>query len=237
MSSNLVAWAGDVADKILETALLKRAEAEARALVVRVKGLVINTEEEAAEVTDLVKRVGVGSRHLKDSLDTELAPLKLAQKTMTDRFIDLRSTLDDADKRGRDCLKVWQAEKARREWAEKELKRQERLAAEKAAIEAARRGEDLPPPAEDAPPPPASKSTYGSVGQSYATNPLQVEAIDWHEIVDFDPSLAKLTESPAKALYREAEKTMALDGATPHPSGGMVWHGMRFWREINVVVK
>ena len=234
MSQNLVAWAVDLAGKAKVTELARQADEAAELL----RGRIIHSEEDAAEVTDLVKKVKVGQKHVKDALDVVVGTLKQAMDAAREQLWPLQKALSGAEAEGKRALNAWQTT---RENQRREAERQRdaaRIAAEEEARRAAAIGVEVPPQVEDVPPPPPPTSTYGAVGQSYTTKRLRAEIVDPHALADYDPSLLKLDERMACDIFRIAEKREEVaETAHPHPSGGVVWHGIRFWREASVVVK
>jgi hypothetical protein len=233
VSGDLVVWARDLATKVKVTQLTQQAEQAAELL----RGRVIHSDEDAAAVTDLVKRVKEGAKHVKGAIDTVVAPLKAAADAARAELAGLQDTLNAAEKYGKDALTGWRLERERKEQELLRKAERERTEAERLAREAAKAGREVPPPAVAPPPLPATKSVYGSVGQSYTVSRLHAELVDIHEAAAWDPGAFNLTESRVCDAYRLAEKREELDGAVPHPSGGVVWHGVRFYRTSSTGVK
>jgi hypothetical protein len=231
--NNLVPWARGLAEKVKVTQLTQQAQQAADLL----RGRVIQSDEDAAAVTDLVKRVKEGAKHVKGALDTVVAPLKEAADAARAELAGLQATLKEAEEHGKDALTCWRLEKELRERTAQRKADAERVAAEKDAREAAEAGREVPPPPQAPPPPPAAKSVYGSVGQSYTTTRLHAELVDIHEAAAWDPGALTLAESRVCDAYRLAEKREELESAVPHPSGGVVWHGIRFYRVSSTGVK
>lgn len=132
-----------------------------------------------------------------------------------------------------------QEARAKEEAARQELDSQRREQLEReaqAATEAAANVDDAPPPMEAAPVIPDTQ-VRGARGFVHTTSRLCVEMLDPVAIASFDPTLVQLVNKAALDLYRVAERREELHEATPHPSGGVVWHGMRFYKETGVAAR
>lgn len=139
----------------------------------------------------------------------------------------------EAERRRLEAEAVAASEAAARATNEAE---RERLLKESFAASAAMENVDEAPAMEVAPVA-VDTQVRGRTGFVHTTSRLCVEMLHPIEVASFDPTLLQLVNKAALDLYRVAERREELDDAKPHPSGGVVWRGMRFYRETGVAAR
>ncbi len=231
-NDRLTVWARDAAALVVKAEMTAQAQEAVRLL----RGRIVRSDEEAAAVTDLVKRVKVGAKWIKEGLEKITRPLRTAADAARAEGREIAEALDTAEREGKKALDAWDAEKERaaREAERKRIEAERE--AERIAAEAAVRGQVVAPPAEEPPPPPPTRVIHGAVGSSFGTSRVTMEMMDPHEVAAWNPALLKLDEMTARQLFLAAEKLQQLDDAVAQ-DGGLLWHGILFKREKSRAIK
>ena len=193
----------------------------------------ITTEAEAKAVSDQRKAIRAGLAGLKDAITDAFRPFKTFEKKVRDHFAPAQSYLDDHSRRADKLLLAWDdakqaAERKAREEAEALAKAS--LAAEKDELS----------PAVAVPVtthvPQATVQTRGAESLSTVTGRMKAELVDPVEASRFWPHLLRLTtETDAtnemKVLVKRGEPSPP-DG--DEKSGGVIFHGIRFWNQRSI---
>lgn len=223
----IVAAIQERAVEALKDEAIERASSVAEAL----RGIVVSDDREASRIADQLGVIKDGQKAAKSLLEGLTSPLRQAIDVARNAFAPVTKLLDEAEASGKRAISGWQQEKHRR--AQEEQARLEREAKEAAERQRAAGQPEAPPM--EAPPPVVSSMVLGRRAATYETSVVCVEVVDPKLVVAFDASLMRLDETRAKAIYRELERAAAP--MTPHPSGGVVVHGMRFWRDKRIGVR
>lgn len=217
----LVAAVRAVARRSAESPKVKAALAAAEAIPL---GIVLSTEDAAADAADSVRTIIDGEKALR----ADLAKILSIPKAMEDAAraalgVEL-SALAAAKQRGNDARVAYQQDVRRRAAeAEAAAKREADAAAEAAAIAAIETGEDVPPPAEIAP---VAVARTVIAGKAKSGTQVRIEAT---EIVDDKacPVTWKVVvRAIAEGFFRTAEEQGRVQRAKPGES--VVWCGVRF---------
>lgn len=205
-------------------ALGDEAIARARTVAPELVGVVITNDEEARRIVDLLAVVKDGRRAGKALLEGVTAPLRKAMEVVRAAFQNGIGDLDTAYVQGNAALDAWTAQEAVRLRREREA-----LEAQARAAVAAQAAQGIQAPPMEVAMVQVPTLVKGTNAVSYQTSVVWVEVVDWHAVVSFDPSLVRLDEVAAKALFRAIEKEHP--GTDGYGEGGVTLHGMRFWRE------
>lgn len=224
-----VDFARRAAHRELRDEALERASQAARV----VSEMVVTDDESAGRMVDMLGIIKDGTKIAKGKLEGVLAPFRRAEEQARAAFAPILAVLRTAEENGKGSLWAYNAEKKRKEQAERD-----RL--EREAREAQQRQQEANPgvlvPVLELPPPAPPPQHHGRRAMSYETTVLRCEVVDPHATVAYDPSLLKLDEVRAKALCRGMGEA-GWAGAPSHERGGIVLFGVRFWREKSVAIR
>lgn len=194
-------------------------------------GVVVTSDEQAAEMADLVAQVIDGERRLAAETSTALRIPRQMEAAVKSAIEPAKAALTVAKLRGNDARLAYQAALRRRAAAEQERQRKEaEAAAEAARAEAELAGDDVPPVAEVAAIE-VSRVVHGGLGK--AGTQVRMKAT---EIVD-DAACPRewkvLVPAIALGFFNTAVLTKEVD--KPAPGESVVYRGVRFLAEESVV--
>lgn len=199
----------------------------AKAAADALDGRIVQNDYEAAEVSDLILQAKSGLTTLRKSQKALREPYDAAVAQINGVLGPVMVELQRGAQGGQDALNLWGIWKQRRAVAEAEEKR--KAAEAQAAADAALLGDDAAPAVEvvvEKPPP----QTRGGSSISYETRVLKCELVNPNEC---DPTWLDLNQVAAKAAFRFAIQR----GEVQETAAGVVFQGVRFWRETSVTTK
>jgi hypothetical protein len=219
--SSLIIWARGLAERAAADPIIKAALRAAEML----RKVVVQTPEDAQSVTTLLNEVRKGKSNAKKSLDDIVAAPKEAIAEAKAHLDPIIKAFEKVESCGKDAVARFLLEQ---EAQAKAAERKAQEEAEAVARAATVKGETVPAME----PEPVAVQTIvraESGASSYLVKRLAVEMVNAAEVAAFDPSMLKLVDSEALLAYRYHEARGTLDGAKEHPSGGVEWHGCRFY--------
>lgn len=198
-----------------------------------VSEMVVTDDESAGRMVDMLAIVKDGLKILQGKYEGLVRPFEAAKEEIRVAIAPIKSVLKAAEENGKGSLWAYDAEKKRKAQEERD-----RLEAE--AREAQRRQQEAHPgvlvPALELPPPALPPQHHGRRAMSYETTVLRCEIVDPHATIAYDPTLMKLDEVRAKALFRGLGEPYSATAPT-HERGGIVLFGVRFWKEKSVAIR
>lgn len=187
-------------------------------------GVVVTSDEQAAEMADLVAQVIDGERRLAAETSTALRIPRQMEAAVKSAIEPAKAALTVAKLRGNDARVQWQQECRRRAAkAEQEQREAAARAAAEAALEAEAVGEDAPPVAEVAAVE-VPRVVSGGVGKAGTTTRIDVgEVVDW-SVVPHEWLMVSSAVARAVFLSAVLEKKVAR----PQPGESVTYCGVRF---------
>jgi hypothetical protein len=220
--SALILWARGLAERAAADPIIKAANEAAD----RLRKVVVQTPEDATSVTALLDAVRKGRYNAKKSLDDIQRDPKSAIKEAKDLLDPIIKAFEEVEAAGKSAV-------ARYLMEQQEVARAAERAAQVAAVSVA---EASSLPAMEQEPVAVQSIVRSGTGASvHLVKRLHVEMLDAVAVAAFDSTLLKLVDSEALASYRHySNKEEPPADAKSHPSGGVEWHGMRFYEEATV---
>jgi nucleoid-associated protein YgaU len=220
VESALIIWARGLAERAAADPIIKAANEAAD----RLRKVVVQTPEDATSVTALLDAVRKGRSNAKKSLDD-------IQRDPKSAIAEAKAFLDPIIKAFEEVEAAGKSAVARYLMEQQEVARAAERAAQVAAVSVA---EASSLPAMEQEPVAVQSIVRSGTGASvHLVKRLHVEMLDAVAVAAFDSTLLKLVDSEALASYRYHESREPLD-MKKHPSGGVEWHGMRFYEEATV---